>query len=224
MAKILPGPLGVEPRGKLGGVVFSRNRYGLYVRVKSSPVNPNSPRQNSIRASFGAITTRWRDTLTPVQREAWCDYADETKKADVHGNLQALAGNAMYIGFNVPWTNIGETAVDDGPVTPGVGPMLSVTLTGNTTDGVQLTAFSPALELADRILILKCAAVVSQARDFYNGPWTQWGYPSGQPAIPMTLVASGDVAIGQRWYFRFRALISDGRTGPPTIGRADILV
>lgn len=223
MAKVLPGIVGVEPRGKLGGIVFSRNRYGLYVRTKSSPVNPNSDRQNAIRSRFGAISAHWRDTLTAAQREGWNDYADETKRADVHGNLQSLAGNAMYCRFNVPWTDIGETRVDAPPVTPGEAPMIYFTLTGSTAAGVNLATVDPTLLAADRYYILRCAAPVSQARDFYNGPWTRGGYIPGDQALPYLLVAGGSVAIGQRWYFKIRALESDGRAGSQSMARVDIL-
>lgn len=222
MAKILPGPNSGEIRGKMGGVVYSRNRYGLYVRTKSSPVNPQSARQNAIRAAFTQISQRWRDTLTAAERAAWSDYAQETPFVDSLGNTQVLAGNAMYARFNVPWIDIGGTEVDTAPVTPGAAPMLTFTITGDTVAGIQITAFAPTLANADRIIGLKCSAPVSQAREFFNGPWTYFYQSPGDQALPVVIVVPGEVAVGQRWYFRFRAFESDGRVGPPTIARVDI--
>jgi len=223
MAKILPGPNSGEIRGQMGGVVYSRNRFGMYVRNNSSPVNPQSARQNAIRAAFTQIAQRWRDTLTAAERQGWEDYAQETPLTDVFGLKQVMTGLNMYARFNVPWTDIGQTAVDAPPVTPGEATMVIPTMTGDTVAGIQITAMAPALANADRYMWLNSSAPVSQARNFYNGPFTRGGYIEGDRAWPLVIVGPGSVAIGQRWYFKFRALISDGRTGPPAIATVDIL-
>lgn len=222
MAKILPGPMGVEPRGQMGGVVFSRNRYGMYVRNNSSPVNPDTPRQQAIRGFFTQMTQHWRDTLTAAQRAAWEDYAAETPFIDQYGLKQHSSGANKYIAFNTPWVDRGQARVDDAPTTPGQGPLLSATLTGDTVAGIQLTAYAPTILAADRILILRCAAVVSQSRNFYNGPFTMWGAQAGDVALPVLLVQPAQCAVGQRWFFRFRALISDGRISSPSTALVDI--
>lgn len=222
MAKILYGPVVAEARGSVAGTTYSRNTYGPYMRNKASPVQPQSPNQVAQRASFTAMTQRWRDTLSAAQRDAWNDYAAQTPLVDAFGNKIQLKGNAMYVRFNALWDRIGETPVDDGPVTPGEAPMLDCTLAGDTTNGIQLTAYSPLLLTADRILILQCAATVAQSRNFYNGPFSMSTYQPGDVVLPYTIIAPANVAIGERWFFQIRAFVSDGRTGPPAIYRVDI--
>lgn len=223
MAKFLPGLPGADIRGQMGGVVYSKNRYGNYIRNNSSPVNPNTPRQVAIRTAFTEVIQHWRDTLTIAQRLAWEQYAKETKIKDVFGLPITLTAPNMYCRFNIPWTDIGEARVDAAPATPGQGPMLDMTITGDTVAGVELTAISPTLLAADRIIGLRCFGPVSQARNFYNGPFTQTYNSAGDVALPVVIVIPAQCAVGQRWYFQWRALIADGRVGPTSLSRVDIL-
>lgn len=223
MAKFLPGLPGADVRGQMGGVVFSKNRYGNYIRNNSSPVNPNTARQVAIRAAFTEVIQHWRDTLTGAQRIAWEQYAKETPSRDVFGLPIWYTGPNMYCRFNIPWIDIGETRVDAAPPTVGLGPMLAMTLTGDTVAGINLTGYSPTILAADRLYGLRCVAAVSQARNFFNGPFTRFTFFAGDAALPMLLIPAGLCAVGQRWYFQWRALIADGRVGPTSIARVDIL-
>jgi hypothetical protein len=222
MAKLLPGPGATEPRGQIGGVVFSRNRFGLYMRSNTSPVNPMSPRQTTIRSIFTQMAQRWRDTVTPTQRARWESYAQGTPLPDQYGLKQTMLGLNMYQRFNVPWVDIGETVVDDAPTAAGQAPMLTVTLIGNSVEGIKATAIVPTLTTNDRIVILRCAAAVSRARNFFNGPWTFNSSFAGDVVLPAVVVDPAEVAVGQRWYFQFRALVSDGKAGPTSTFFIDI--
>lgn len=223
MAKILPGPTIAEARGQMGGVVFSRNRYGLYIRNNSSPVNPNSARQSTIRALFTQMSQHWRDTLTAAERAAWEQYAAGTPLRDQFGLTQLVTGANMYLRFNVPWVDIGETRVDTAPPAGGQAAMLSFTLTGTVAAGVELSAYSPTLGANDRLYFKRSAAAMSQAREFFNGPWERGGYIPGDQALPYLLIAGAACVIGQRWFFRVRALMEDGTAGPESQQRVDIL-
>ena len=70
IARILFGNIVSEARGKLGGVVFSRNTSGAYARQKVSPVQPRTPAQLNQRSRLTAVSKVW-ETLTQNQREAW---------------------------------------------------------------------------------------------------------------------------------------------------------
>jgi hypothetical protein len=141
---------------------------------------------------------------------------------DVFGFKQILAGNAMYCRFNTTWIEEGETPVDDAPGTPGETPKLNVTLTGSTAAGIQITAWDPTPAAADHVSVLDNAAELPQSRNFFNGPWARRAWPPGDEVLPSLLVGGGSVAIGQRWFFRFRVYDGDGRTGPTSIFFVDI--
>lgn len=45
----------LDARGSIGGQVFSKNRFGNYMRARITPVNPNSARQAVVRAIVQAL-------------------------------------------------------------------------------------------------------------------------------------------------------------------------
>ena len=69
MARIL-GSLVGDIRGSIGGMTYSRNVSGAYVRARVKPKNPQSVRQMISRYRFGAISQLWR-TLMPSQKDGW---------------------------------------------------------------------------------------------------------------------------------------------------------
>lgn len=222
MAKILYGPAIAEARGSVAGTTFSRNTYGPYIRNKTSPVQPQSNPQQQQRSAFSSISRRWRDTLTAAQREAWEDYAAGTPIIDVFGNKQTLKGNAIYCAFNSTWLRNGETPVDVAPVTPGEAPMLLATINFDAVAGIELDAFTPTLLNADKFSIQESAFPCSQGRNFFNGPFTHSSWEDGDVAVPVVLRALADTSSGQRWWYRFRVYISDGRIGPPSLFSVDV--
>lgn len=98
--KVLLGGGIAEARGSLGGEVFSRNRYGAYVRQKVSPVQPRTSRQLAQREAFTVASKSWR-TLTASQRLAWRSFGETQTFQDVFGNTKRLSGQALYMKLNL---------------------------------------------------------------------------------------------------------------------------
>lgn len=74
MARIIGGsPLG-ELSGKMGGIVFSRNKAGAYIRQYVIPPDPNTLAQQNARASFGSAAASWHN-LTNAQKMQWQSFA-----------------------------------------------------------------------------------------------------------------------------------------------------
>lgn len=73
MAKIVGG-LVTDFRGKLGGVVGSRNKSGPIVRAYTKGTNPNTFAQVRARSSFAVGASAW-NTLTSVARNTWNSFA-----------------------------------------------------------------------------------------------------------------------------------------------------
>lgn len=224
MAKIKLGPAFAGASGSIGGTTFSHNRYGTYTRQRRSPVQPQTPPQVAQRAAFTFVSQYWRNTLTAAEREAWIDYAAQTPVTDVFGDSQVLPGNAMFTRFNAFWYRTQLAVVAAAPTTPGMAPAMSSVLAGTTVLGLQITALAPGLLAADRIGIFIAAAPVSQAKNFYGGPYTLLYTVGGNTAVPLTLLAPALVAVGQRWYIELRAFVALGRVGPRSRYSADITV
>lgn len=222
--KVLLGSIAAAASGQIGGLVASRNRYGPYFRNNSSPVNPNTAAQQLVRSAMTQATQRWRDVVTAAQREGWQEYANGTPLRDVFGLTQVMSGNVMYVRVNAILIRYGETPIDDAPVTPGQGGQMVPTITGDVATGINLTAFTPSLVAGDFIQISESDGAVSQARNFFNGPFAAFGALSaGDVVLPFVMRVGAAVAIGQRWFYRFRIILADGKVGPPAIGQVDIL-
>ena len=115
MAKIKFGALAEDARGKIGGVVYSRNQFGGYIREKVSPVQPSTARQTIVRERVTSITKRWFDTLTDDQRLAWIAFAKVTPVPDVFGNPNLLTGINAFLRLNGVLENAGEAAITSPP-------------------------------------------------------------------------------------------------------------
>lgn len=98
--KVLLGQIAADARGTLGGVVFSRNRYGSYVRSHVSPVQPRTSRQLAQRESFTFASKSWR-LLTAAQREAWRTFAATQTFENIFGLSKRLSGQALYMKLNL---------------------------------------------------------------------------------------------------------------------------
>jgi len=222
MAKVKLGPMVAGASGSVGGAVFSRNRYGSYVRQRVSPVNPNTPPQNDIRAAMTAISQAWRDVLTPEERLAWTQYAANTPVTDIFGDNQIISGNAMYCAFNNHWTRAGKTRVDVAPTTPGTTSAITLTHTATALAGWIITATNPSIVVGDFCSLVIASAPLTPSRNYYGGPFT-FNAMFALADLPVTVLDIGEVFEGQRWFCRTRYFSADGRRGPVWQGLVDVI-
>lgn len=85
MARVLGNPFG-EMSGKMGGIVFARNKRGSYIRGYVKPVNPNTESQAVARNSFTSAVTAWH-TLDDFQKNLWKSYASSYFSSKSLGNI-----------------------------------------------------------------------------------------------------------------------------------------
>jgi len=103
-----------EIRGSVNGVTYARNRFGLYVRSKASPVQPRTPAQAERRAQLTVLSQRWR-TLQESDRAEWRALADELTRSDALGLTYRLSGLQAYLQFNLWRALLGLTPQDNPP-------------------------------------------------------------------------------------------------------------
>lgn len=126
MAKILTTAIVADIRNKLNGSVFSKNRYGSYVRTKVTPVNPRTTQQQNFRNRLATNSQAWRG-LTEEQRQAWNAAAVNFPVTDIFGNIKLLSGNALFVRLNNNLLNIGQPTIATPP-DPAEIPALALTL------------------------------------------------------------------------------------------------
>jgi len=94
MARLTGFTLG-ELRGKMGGVVFSRNKAGAYIRALVTPVNPQTVRQQTARYRFGNASILFQN-LSAAAKDCWETFA-RTHFNPLKGNSTGIysGGNAF---------------------------------------------------------------------------------------------------------------------------------
>jgi hypothetical protein len=205
--------------GSLAGTTFSHNRFGQYMRNRSTPVNPQSSRQTTVRTLLSDLTQLWGSTLTSTQRANWSNYAANVPVKNSLGDDIYLTGLNMYVRSNVALMQAGLTRVDDGPAIlslPGEDPTLAVTASEATQ---QLTiAYDDTLDWADDdggALIVSCGLPQGTAINFFNGPWRFADSIDGDsgtpPTSPGAIAAPFTFQEDQQLFIRARIVRADGR-------------
>lgn len=208
--------------GKLGGLVGSRNRFGMYFRGHSVPINPSTVKQNLIRNMFSMFVAAWKRTLTAAERLAWKVYSDNVMITDSLGAARKITGQNWFISSNVARKQAGLAQVTDGPTD-----FTRALLTAPTVSAVSTTsAFSIAFTNTDPwatavggALTVAVSPPQNSTVNFYKGPYEYAGSILGAlsaPTSPAQVVSPyGAPPSGTRSFVQLRALESDGRTSVP---------
>jgi hypothetical protein len=123
MAKVNFGTTINDARGKIAGVVASKNKSGAYFRTKVTPANPRTTYQQAVRATFAQLSQDWSNTLTDSERGAWTTFAATFTVNDVFGNAIHLNGLNMYVRINAALTNAGLAILSLPPASPATTPI-----------------------------------------------------------------------------------------------------
>lgn len=127
------GLISSDARGKNGGNVASRNRYGTYLRRHASPVQPRSPLQIANRQTFGAISGAWR-ALTAAQQLGWNTLATTVVYKNSLGQPYNPTGAQLFMLFSRNLILNGGSSYADAPTTLPTIPSLN-SITGQIVYG-----------------------------------------------------------------------------------------
>lgn len=222
--KVNTGPVGAsQMSGSLLGVVGSHNRYGLYYRNHTVPVNPQSSRQQAVRQALASLAERWSSTLTAAQRAAWKLYADSVQVLDIFGNPINLTGFQMYLRSNTVISQVGGALVDDGPTVfslPDIDTTFAITAS-EASQEISVT-FDNTLDWAnedDAYMAVYQGQPQLGSRTFFGGPWRYMDKVAGDAATPPTSPDAQAVAFAiaetqAQWCYA-RILRADGRLSNP---------
>jgi len=168
MAKINFGTIVSDARGKINGVVMSKNKSGAYARTKVTPSNPRTTAQQAVRSNFAQLAQAWSSTLTTGERAAWTSYAETYPRRNIFGNALTLNGLNMYISLGMVMLQMGQTPISSPPSISGVSPAIwAPTWDILSTTEVKITESSP-----------------SSALDGWNYVFATKSLPPGRAATP----------------------------------------
>ncbi len=208
----------LDIRGAIGGQVHSKNRSGNYIRARTTPVNPQSQRQNNIRAAIQFLAPRWSSVLTALQRAAWEVYANEITRTNALGAQIKLTGFNDYIRSNSVLIQSGLPVVDDAPtdliLPPGDPQMVGTVDEANQQISV---AFDDTLDWVGQDtghMIVSMSHPKAAGVNFVGGPFRVAGKIDGDsttpPTSPTLLEAPFPVAEGQVIVVAARIAEEDG--------------
>jgi len=220
-----------QASGSIGTTTASRNRYGLYIRSRVTPVNPASGRQSAVRNLMAYLTSYWDTGLTQAQRDAWKTYSDNVSMTDVFGNVIHPTALNHFIRSNIALRQAGLTQVDDAPTTfdlPEADPTFAVAA-AESSDELTVT-YNDERDWCDEAggaLLVSAGIPKNSTINFFNGPWRFTDSIDGDtetaPTSPATLTSPWALTAGQKQFYRARIVRADGRlsgffrTSPATV-------
>lgn len=97
MAKVENSYIG-QLSGKLGGMIFSRNKGGSYVRAGVKGINPQTQSQLRARNAFASVSTLFR-TLSSAEKSQWQEFADNWYSPRQGGNVGQFSAYNAFIAL-----------------------------------------------------------------------------------------------------------------------------
>jgi hypothetical protein len=166
MAKITPGPLAGVVSGKIGNTVFSRGKYGPYIRNRMMPTRTQSAATQDVRGRLSSLSKAW-GALMPNTQTSWKTWAITHPVTDRLGASNVLQGSAAYIQLNARILQALGTQIDLPPVASSPAPISGLTVVAYVnTQAVTLSWTSGALP-ANKCLAVRIAAIDTAGRSYY---------------------------------------------------------
>ena len=217
-----------EPSGSIGGLTFSHNKGGQYIRARVVPTDPATVFQQINRAAVTLLANRWVNILTPAQRAAWDVYAANVPRPNALGDFRLISGLAHYTRSNVPRIQIDPVGtvfaiVDAAPTVFNVGDYgtVSAAATGPATTANLTFTVSDAWVSEDSAGMLTWwSRPQSLGKTFFKGPYRVGGPIPGDSALPPTspqsLTLPFLIPTGTQLFGRVNVTRADGRLSDPT--------
>lgn len=234
MATVKLGPAILDARGKIAGVVFSKNKSSHYIRASKKPVNPRGVNskfardpendgQSFIQAALAQLTVRWSQTVTALQRTGWEVYASNVTMLNKLGESITLSGFNHYIRSNVIAFSSYGVAYDAPPTIFELAEQdPAVRVEPDATTQQVALIFDDTMEWVDEngaTLWIWEGMPQNPQRTFFGGPYLGLKDKAGSSGSPKSSPESFStihtVSEGQRVWYRFRIQRADGRISEP---------
>ena len=211
-----------QASGSVGGMTFSHNRFGNYVRARAIPVNPNTVDQVNARNRFSYFAAQWR-TLNAAARATWQTWADAVSKTDPLGDPMFLTAFQWYLSISTQRMQAGLTPITLAPIVLALTNLTtpSVSVVGGTDVVSVIYDDTEPWAITDLgFLLVFAGRPQNPTRNFYRGPWRLGTIVLGEtatpPTPPATFTSPFPTAPGLRQWFRFVAQDSTGRPSAVT--------
>jgi hypothetical protein len=187
-----------DARGKIGGHVHTKGRFGMVVRAKVSPVQPRTSFQREVRSRFTAQSKGWSALATDALRAAWDAFARSNPVKDVFGATRILTGHQMFVRLNAVILRCGGTAITAPPLSLSISEPLTVTVTAKAGTPTVMTVTVTGPPTGSECAEIWGARPVSAGRKFIGSAY--------RLLMVGAAAGAGPYDIGDEWDARFGTL------------------
>lgn len=205
MAKIMFGAVATDARGKIAGVVYSKNASGAYIRQKVSPTQSLTARRGVVRARLGGLAQYFSGSLTAAEVAAWNSFAKNNPVTDVFGRTMTLSGIQTFCRLNASILNVGGTQIDTPPANLTIIALETITLTSDASTPTLSLAYT-ATPLGSNIMLNVMATQQLPAGRTFTKPYLRWIYASAAAAASPANILSAYTA-------KFGSLVAGAKIG-----------
>lgn len=217
---VIPDPITCRS-GAVGDIIASRNAYGPYIRARSPVTNPDTPAQQSVRATFAALVAAWKDTLTSPQRQNWYDYAHGNDLRNYCDQPVNRHGQGEFIHANLARVHAGLHRIDTPPSTYALPQFEPPTITQWQNVNQARVAFDLG-DYADQdgaALLIYCSPQLPTTRHYHTRPHQLaaviQGDSSTPPASPTTINLPTTIDADSNLNFKTQLATPDARVSAP---------
>jgi hypothetical protein len=178
--------------GSYAGVTSSRNRYGQYLRNRSTPVQPNTTFQLNQRARFTTNAAGWRG-ITDAQKAGWLSLGLMISRTDSLGSSYTLNGFGAYCSVNNNKLDAGDAVVSDAPAIVTPPDLVTVTLTATS---VALSVAYTATPLGAGVRLFIFVSPQQSAGRKFNGDYRLLTVTAAAAASPANILAAYTARFG----------------------------
>jgi len=194
-AKIKFGQIISEARGKIAGMVFSKNKSCAYIRTKATPIQPRTSFTQAVRANLTAAAKAWKGFSDTVRAE-FTAHADELNIRNSLGDAVRISGFNFYISLCRSANQIGQGLFTTYPgrIEPGAVTSFSVACT-YLPDKITLT-YSPVIPASDYWILL-ATRPMSIGRQPKKGDFRQIDFIAAADVSPLDITTAYTDKFGQ---------------------------
>lgn len=209
----------LDATGSVGGQTHSRNRFGPYVRARTTPVNPATDRQTAVRSAAAILANRWSTVLTAAQRLTWTQYAAAITRTGGLGAQIKLTGFNHFVRSNIEAMVHSEAVLYGGPVNLTL-PDQIVPISAVIDEATQMIAVTfdnsgAWASQATGVVFVYMSQPKTPGTSFIGGPYRFAGVIEGEApgpvASPVSVAVPFVVAEGQTIKVAFRVREEDAR-------------
>lgn len=204
--------------GSVGDTTYARNQHGLYARARTTPTDPNTGRQQRIRARFAEIVARWQGNLDNAGRALWNDYAHNLGYPNPAGDSKKLTGQQAFIRTNMSRQTLSFGILLVPPVIFSAPAFAVPSANGLAGPGVIVIGFDegdPWVSDANGAMVVWSGRGNPTSVNFYAGPYRRVtivrGNPGTPPQSPILRADPYATSMGPHRWIRAYSFLSDGR-------------